>query len=266
MTYRIAGSSLLGVLALAWTGCATTAGRDGGVRQAHDERGLELAVAGEHDRALAEFTMALDESRADERRAGHATLHIAHAIMLQGDEELALASYRWYLEHYPDAPRWERSRVANEVRRIEAGMVRGDRRSRTSLAELHLSGHRNLIRAQEALGKRRYVEASRALDLAYQYLGDPALLLEAGLAATMADELERAATLLEAYKRNRALDLDATEARAIDAELSRIAGLLGGFDETEDGLAECVYTARGAPRFEVELVASSGVSLAADCL
>ena len=243
---------VLGTVAL--FGCATTPQMQPGesATEWSVNRSMELLSQRQYDEALEMLSLAYNDFAKDNDEQSHIALHMAHALYLKGDYQKALKGYQHYLKHYPGAPKWERQRLKYEVSELSETLGYGITPSGDSLAQRHLWGDRELLKAQHRLEKNDFAAAYRHLDRAFQFLGDPSLLLESGLAASMAGLLKETKFQFTANMAYSGHLLSEGQLARLEDEITRVEQLLRGEVPDERlGYAECVYEKRGLPELHV---------------
>ena len=117
-------------------GCATTSGtvRVKTVAEVQVSQAIQLQTEQEYEQALELLAVAFESSTGNRAQESHIYLHMVHTFYLKGAYTKALQGYRAYLERYPDAPVFERARVAYQEAKLSEELDMGLKPPQKSMA------------------------------------------------------------------------------------------------------------------------------------
>ena len=204
------------------------------------QTGLELCEVGEYKAALAEF-----KAVAEKEKTWEAEIRVGFGLFLLGRYQESASAYRQYLNQHPDLSEMDRREFEYDADRIERALRDGEQLKGESLASRRLRGELAKVRAEKSLGEGDFEQAFKQYRTASQYLPDPNLALEAGLAATESKNYNEANVQFSLFLGLMGERLDPNLRQQINGEIERIRAVMqGDRSVSTESLADRIYAAR----------------------
>jgi hypothetical protein len=128
---------------------------------------------------------------------------------------------------------------------VERAIDEGEEPAGQSLAGRWVRGRLAVLRASEAAGAGSWAAAFQSYDRAFQYTGEAAMLFEAALSASKAEDWQAASKKYSQYLAIGAEDISPDRAFQVQAEVDRIGSILEGLEPVErESLADRVHRER----------------------